>query len=521
MNILKIIAVALVPVLVGCRRQRMPQYDPALETMAAHMDSVHWDGRCPAVEAINPAALHTRADSALYSLLAYAHLKRSHVALPADSLIATASDFYANGREPRRAMLAWYFRACSNWDAGRYADAVYYALNMRPYAEQLADTLYLIRFCDIMASSFAQTNNILEAARYYNKALEYSRAKPDVRNWNYPYFARAAFQGWDFAGYSDSTLIVFRENAPELLRQATDTAEMRELVMIYHTAVRTVSDPDFAQIARDYDVLDANPLAHHIIEATDWLRLERDYYRAHQRNPRAIDSLLVLLDAVGIDTFNLQHPVAPTRFPNVVQAQQTYLNEQAAARLEHRTRLMLLWGAISLAVLIIGGVGFYRLRLRRKEAERLALIDEVREMSVRREADKSLAHKLFAQRLQEVNLLCDNYYNHRDTGEKAKSIFYREFEARIAGLGSKETIAEIESLVNECKDNIVARLRSELPGLKEHDVNLLTYIYAGFAARSICIFMGISKDNYYMRRRRIKSRLASAPSHALFIAEMD
>lgn len=160
-------------------------------------------------------------------------------------------------------------------------------------------------------------------------------------------------------------------------------------------------------------------------------------------------------------------------------------------------------------------------------------IDEIRslreEMRLRADADqahderlKTLTDKLFAQRLSEINRLCDNYYNHRDMGERAKSMFYREFESRLADLGSKQTIAEIEQLVNVCKGGLMAQVREEMPQLREQDLNFLTYVYAGFAARTICLFLGITKDNYYMRRRRIKARIADsdAPSRQRFLNEM-
>lgn len=523
--------------MLGCSKQPGVQYDPKLEAIALAMDSTEWDSRCPQIELIDPADLHTKADSALYSLLAYANIKRSGHHTPADSLIVTATDFYADGREPRRAMMAWYFRACSNWDQGYFAEAVYYALHMQPYAEELADTLYLVRFCDVMASSYERTNNNLEAAQYYDKASRYLRAKPDLESWNNSYFTRQALSSWFNAGYSDSALVIFRENIPLLLGEVTDTIKMVRNLGLYRSIVRCTPVLDYDQIARDYDSIDAIPLAKYVLESRDYMRLERDYYRAKARNPQLIDELLPKLAAVGIDTFNLQHPIRQRIIPNVVQALQKYTIEQqtleAQKILKRRTRMILIWG--SAGILLLFGLCFwlYRRNLIRKEDELSMRIDEIRslreEMNLRAAADqahdrqlKTLTDKLFAQRLLEINRLCDNYYNHRDMGEKAKSMFYREFESRLADLGSKQTVAEIEQLVNECKDGLVTKLREELPQLREQDVNFLTYIYAGFAARTICLFLGITKDNYYMRRRRIKARIADsdAPSRRLFLDEM-
>ncbi len=536
MKRLTLIALAIFA-MAGCTKQPGVQYGSKLEALARAMDSTEWERKCPQIEQIDPAKLQTKADSALYSLLAYANLKRSGRIVPADSLIATATDFYGDGREPRRAMMAWYFRACSNWDQGLYAEAVYYALHMRPYAEELADSLYLLRFCDIMASSYERTNNHLEAAQYYGKAAKYLDQNPDLESWNRGYFVRKAFSSWSQAGYSDSALAFFRENIPVLLGQETDPSRVYYNLALFRAAVRTTPFVDYEQIAADYDAIDAIPLAKHVLESIDYMRLERDYYRAKVRNPQLIGALIPKLAAAGVDTFDIQHPQRTRKIPNVVQALQNYTIEQQAVEaqksLRRRTLLILIWSSVSFILLLGGCIWLYRRRLIRKEDELAMRIDEIRslreEMRLRADADqahderlKTLTDKLFAQRLSEINRLCDNYYNHRDMGERAKSMFYREFESRLADLGSKQTIAEIEQLVNVCKGGLMAQVREEMPQLREQDLNFLTYVYAGFAARTICLFLGITKDNYYMRRRRIKARIADsdAPSRQRFLNEM-
>ncbi len=46
-------------------------------------------------------------------------------------------------------------------------------------------------------------------------------------------------------------------------------------------------------------------------------------------------------------------------------------------------------------------------------------------------------------------------------------------------------------MVNACYDNIMVKVRQELPALKESELDLLRYIYAGFSLRVISVFTGI------------------------------
>lgn len=540
---LKVLAalVAVVSVLCGCRERTAPQYAQELRAMAEKMDSARWDAACPAIEAVDPASLHTRSDSALYSLLAYANIKRSPRPAPApDSLISTATDYYADGAEPRRAMMAWYFRACSNFDRGRYADAVYHAMHMLTFAEQLADTLYITRYYDLMASAFGIVNNHLESARNYTAALRYYHANPNCGDGNYLHFTRMALTRWIEAHQPDSALAVWRDNMPYFLAKdsnALSEEDYRALCMAYHAAVRGQACHDYRQIAQDYDLMESNPLADSVIRSVGFLLQEKNYYQAMARTPELVDSLIPKIIEAGIDTANLLHPPLIPRFPDVVQAQRSYIlevqEEKAAQSLRTRTIWLSVGGVALMSFIVIGGFGLHRRRMARKEDELRDRIEEVRslceEMESRSQNDedsrvrlKTLSMQLFAQRLSEINKLCDTYFNHRDTGERAMSIFYHEFEREMAKLGAADSMREIERLVNECKDGLVTRLREQLPQLKETEVNFLTYIYAGFAARAVCVFMGISKDNFYMRRRRIKASIteSTAPSRELFLSEL-
>ena len=78
---------------------------------------------------------------------------------------------------------------------------------------------------------------------------------------------------------------------------------------------------------------------------------------------------------------------------------------------------------------------------------------------------------------------------------------------------------EIEELVNACYNDVMAKVRQELPLLKGPELDLLRYIYAGFSLRVISLFTGDSINYTAVKKSRLKAKIAASdvPSKELFI----
>lgn len=81
---------------------------------------------------------------------------------------------------------------------------------------------------------------------------------------------------------------------------------------------------------------------------------------------------------------------------------------------------------------------------------------------------------------------------------------------------------EIEEIVNFCNDRILDNLRTELPQLKESEIEFLALIYVGFTPRVISVFTGDSLGNIYTKKSRLKTKIESsdAPSKMRFLEQM-
>lgn len=209
-----------------------------------------------------------------------------------------------------------------------------------------------------------------------------------------------------------------------------------------------------------------------------------------------------------IETINLLH--------------KDYENQLEVSKKSSQTAWTVL--SISLIFIFIGGaVTFIALRRRlirkRKEIEELSML--ISERTDRNIELQSKVDALYGSRLDTLNMLCNEYFEKSDS-EKLRLTLYNEVEKHILALRDSKSIAELESIVNRFLDNILVRIKEQLPELGKKNLVFLTYLYAGFSPRAVCIFTDIKIKNFYNRRSRLRdSILASdAPDKEFFVSKM-
>ena len=135
----------------------------------------------------------------------------------------------------------------------------------------------------------------------------------------------------------------------------------------------------------------------------------------------------------------------------------------------------------------------YRIRLKNEEINRyMATVNEL-QSTIRQHGDMApLLERLLKDRLQLIDELGNMYYEQPNTRKQQEHI-YCKVKSVIDDLSNnKTTLDELEDIVNKCRDNKMARLRKDMPELKEKDFKLACYLFAGFSNRIICIFTGDS-----------------------------
>ena len=153
----------------------------------------------------------------------------------------------------------------------------------------------------------------------------------------------------------------------------------------------------------------------------------------------------------------------------------------------------------------------YRIRLKNEEINRyMATVNEL-QSTIRQHGDMApLLERLLKDRLQLIDELGNMYYEQPNTRKQQEHI-YCKVKSVIDDLSNnRKTLEELEDIVNKCRDNKMARLRKDMPELKEKDFKLACYLFAGFSNRIICIFTGDSIENVYKRKSRLKAKIAAS-----------
>ena len=103
--------------------------------------------------------------------------------------------------------------------------------------------------------------------------------------------------------------------------------------------------------------------------------------------------------------------------------------------------------------------------------------------------------------------LCEQYYVYEGT-ENLQPKVLKEVKSIIDDLRTNpKTIADMERNLDESYGGIIARLRAQLPKLKEEDIRLYVYVASGFSSTAISTILEREKNIVYNRIYRLKGKI--------------
>ena len=146
----------------------------------------------------------------------------------------------------------------------------------------------------------------------------------------------------------------------------------------------------------------------------------------------------------------------------------------------------------------------------RNERER-DKIKELRDMYV----------SLYQKRFYEIGKYYDAASSHRLESIKEKayhdviSLTQALFEEIASG---SEGQKKFEARINADLDDIVSKIRSDFPKLKDDDIRFICYLIVGFDTSTISFLMDISKENVRVKKHRLREKLNgySGPNETLY-----
>ena len=243
----------------------------------------------------------------------------------------------------------------------------------------------------------------------------------------------------------------------------------------------------------------------------------REYQTAYRAGnmEKALDALEQVMEYNNsISATSLKKTVASTR--------QDY-EEQQRLNAMHRLRAMrlaiafIVLCAMSIAFALIGYIRFRRLEAAKALAEEKA--ETERYMTIAEELQtklKSASKRLPSEkhmsiaRFDLLERLCEQYYVYEGTDNLQGKIL-KEVKSVIDGLRKDpKTIKGLEMMLDRNCGNLVARLREQMPKLKEDDVRLFIFAASGFSSTTISTVLEKDKGIIYNRIWRLKGKISSS-----------
>ena len=538
------IILAIIPAVTGCRDKE--------DKRLVLADTLMWtnpDSSLTILESINRDSLQGDENRAYHALLLTQAQFRVDYAIPSDSLINLAVDYYCNNNREHytRSLLykgafyevndnpveaiKWYKQAEDNADTTDYRNLA--QINMRMgalyfmnyasnnldlnkfqlaahYYEKLGDKRMLmtsLHYC----GNVLRISDVNEARKCYDKALPMARELKDTTN-IYSINVNYALMYIKDSLYSQAKKYILE--AYRLNNRFEENCNYYMLSLIYanqkdiDSAKYFISLPDKSQnTAYDsllmYKALKEIALCENNIP--QYREFDKQYYRISD---------------------SLEHNETKYKLHDSEQEFDKSTKSEASLSLgKKKTIISLLIGLL----LLISAVFLLLYSKKKKDAKRLIeelnrnkqitenLLLEYKGKTFVDDDNSNLTIAIIAYLEQHFNSL-------KTLLEKSKSMkhyeFVQELDKRSHQLGKNEEIGKLLVLLaNDKYNNLIQRLKEQYPSLNENDLKLLSLVSLGYDNDGIAFCTGITKESVKTKKTRMKNKMNLEMSIDAFVTQ--
>lgn len=179
---------------------------------------------------------------------------------------------------------------------------------------------------------------------------------------------------------------------------------------------------------------------------------------------------------------------------------------------ERAKRELYMFVGLVIILVAAGIIVWMRQRMKLQSLQNNALMAEASGLKSRIDASlgdvgrlQTKLHGLLENRFALIDSLCQTYYESQGTTAERKAIIDKvknEIESVRTG-----SFSEMEQVVNDCRDNLLIRVKNSYSDIKPDDYQLLVYLASGLSTRTISLLLNESVDVVYKRKSRLKIRL--------------
>ena len=497
--------------------------------------------------------LGTNKARAKFSLLYSTALNKNYIDTTDLSIIRPAVDFYSKHGTPAEKMRAYFYQGCFYANRGEDDSAMNaYQLALED-SSKVSDNHYKELVNSAISDVFSRNNNVEQELAYAKDALNYGRlAQDSIGVWAITGHLASSYANcrrWTEAEntYNDFFAMPVYDSIPYVRRRISyakdllrfpeprprQSIEIINEIIYSHPAFMTVEG--YCVYAYAYQLLGESYIADGILKQLEGINKQLDLvklwrYRIRRNQGQYKQALDDLEESVLVQ----DSIVLSSLHQSLIRSQRDYLQaETTILKKEHeldkqRMAFLILCSIIALGVLVFMYLR-KRIALAKKTEELAAIHYESQQMLNLQNAQTAainaqIAEKdaalfqlrrqfasMYKARYKSLNDLCIAYLS--PIKKDRKDVLYDEAMRQLSVIvNDKESQNKFMSMVNGSLDNIIDKLRHDLPGHKEQDFRFLMYVIAGFDATTISNLTGYSVGTVYTKKNRLKGEISSLES---------
>ncbi len=179
---------------------------------------------------------------------------------------------------------------------------------------------------------------------------------------------------------------------------------------------------------------------------------------------------------------------------------------------ERAKRGLYVFGSLVVVIVAAGIIIWMRQRMKIQHLQNETLMAEASVFKSQIEATRGDVSRmqmklqgLLDKRFSLIDSLCQTYYESQGTKSERKAIIDK-VKNEIESVRT-DSFPEMEQAVNDCRDNILVKIKEIYPDIKKEDYMLLVFLASSLSTRTISLLLDESVEVVYKRKSRLKSRL--------------
>lgn len=539
MKYLTAIALLISVCLTGCVRMHTENRLKDIESYI--MDRP--DSALAVLDTMNRDLLATNRLKAHHALLHAMALDKNYIDVSDDSLANIAVSYYSkNGPEKYKAR-SLYYLGLSYYYAQDYKKAILEFTKAEKVAEK-SDSLYFGIIKCYQGHTYGRTHNNIEELECHKVSYEV------FKNLDKKYYCDVSRLNISHALFN----LGRHEEAKEILQQMVSNytldASIIESALASYAFANAVCDkqPDFVTADKMYSKLISEYGPSRMTYKNYWVWAYSLNKLGRVTEARNIISQLHNIDTSGtadywlymIEKSNghtdkaLKHLESSTNKINkeVTEALQQSLalsqrdyyesefrNSDYKAHNRKLLAISIVIITMLIIVLVIWGSSVYIRRQREEKEYYLNYADEIkRQLEASKNDDypelKKRYLNIYKSRFEMIGSLYEEYVLYQGKKNAEHAIYAKVSEIIKDFIDDNSNKSQLEAVLDESLDGIIAYLRKEMPKFKEVDYSIFCFILIGFDVTTISHLLNISMNAVYIRKSRMKQRIEDAnPEH--------